>query len=124
MPRGFPLPHHFAYGSRTRRLDKSRFYRSAKHGNPSFRSNGTIVLLRAPRNAKSATDRVNGRFRFHRARAVSARQGHLLRDPAGQNGRLLHPRRHLYLGEPFALADVDPARVLAARRTPGRDRTQ
>ena len=37
----------------------------------------------------------------------------LLRNPAGQLGGLLHPRRHLRLVELVAFADVDPARLHA-----------
>src|SRR5438309_11685774 len=36
-----------------------------------------------------------------------------LRNPAGQRGGLLHPRRHLRLVELVVFMDVDPARVLA-----------
>src|SRR5882672_990782 len=46
-----------------------------------------------------------------------------LRDPAGQRGCLLHPRRHLRVVELVAFADVDVARVLALART-GRERSQ
>src|SRR5438128_10762004 len=46
-----------------------------------------------------------------------------LRNPAGQRGGLLHPRRHLRLVELVALVDVDVARVLALAGT-GRDRSQ
>src|SRR5215471_11362158 len=46
-----------------------------------------------------------------------------LRNPAGQSGGLLHPRRHLHLVEWVVFVDVEVARVLALGLSRG-ERTQ